>query len=376
MQRRQLGNLELSTPLLGFGTMRLPLQEDKKTVDFERVQQMVDCAMENGVNYFDTAYPYHDGTSEENVGRALAKDPRDSYILVDKLPIWACKEKEDMQKVFDTQLERCGVDYFDIYLLHAVSHENYDDAERLGAYDFMRRMQAEGKVRHVGFSFHDSPAFLQRVLASHRWDVAQMQLNYVDWSLQHADEQYRLFTEAGVPLIVMEPVRGGFLAKLPESAQAPLRACQPDWSDAAWALRWVAGHPNVRVILSGMSDLAMMEENIDTLKDAAPLTEEEERALAESLEELSKVTAVPCTGCRYCMPCPFGVDIPRIFALYNDYKRHQNQFLVKSMYQRFTPAENRADQCRRCGACMKHCPQHIEIPDRLAEIHAEIQGLE
>ncbi|WP_207721550.1 aldo/keto reductase [Neobittarella massiliensis] len=374
MNRRELTGLGISTPLLGFGTMRLP-QDENKVIDQAHVQKMVDLAMEKGVNYFDTAYPYHEGKSEVSVGLALQKYPRDSYLLVDKLPMWEVKEKADMERIFNTQLERCQTDYFDIYLLHSMDASSFAKAVEFGAYDFVRQKQREGKVRFVGFSFHDAPDVLQHIVDTYTWDIAQIQLNYIDWEMQHADLQYQILTDAGIPIIVMEPVRGGFLANLPDAALAPLQEARPDKSAASWALRWVAGHENVKVILSGMGSVEMMADNIDTLGDFVPLDSAEQAALERAVAALEAIHAVPCTGCRYCMDCPFGVDIPRIFAIYNDYKKHQNQFICKTSYLKDTPPEHRADQCKRCGKCMDHCPQHIRIPDQLAEIHQEILAM-
>ena len=373
MNRRELTGLGISTPLLGFGTMRLP-QDENKVIDQAHVQKMVDLAMEKGVNYFDTAYPYHEGKSEVSVGLALQKYPRDSYLLVDKLPMWEVKEKADMERIFNTQLERCQTDYFDIYLLHSMDASSFAKAVEFGAYDFVRQKQREGKVRFVGFSFHDAPDVLQHIVDTYTWDIAQIQLNYRDWELQHADLQYQILTDAGIPIIVMEPVRGGFLANLPDAALAPLQEARPDKSAASWALRWVAAHDNVKVTLSGMSSMEQMQDNVDTFSREIPLNTGEQRAMDQVVERILNVHTVPCTGCEYCMPCPFGVDIPEVFSIYNNLKLFRNTGMTHSAYFERLKPEARADQCRSCGKCMKACPQHIRIPDMLAMAGAEIHS--
>lgn len=360
---------------LGFGTMRLPVDENKQIIQ-PRVQEMVDAAIAGGINYFDTAYPYHDGKSEEAIGQALKKHPRQDFMLVDKLPIWEIEKPEDMERIFNLQLQRAGVDYFDVYLLHALDAERWQKIKDLSIYEFAAQKKAEGKIKRLGFSFHDSHEVLQEIASAHPWDVAQIQLNYIDNTLQHADLQYKILTDLGIDIIVMEPIRGGFLADLPEAATKALADVHSDWGNAAWALRWVAAHKNAKVILSGMSTQEQMQQNLATFAKEEPFGEAEYKAIDQALDALNAMGSVPCTGCRYCMDCPFGVDIPRIFAIYNDFKRHNNSFMCKTNYIKDTPAAHRADNCTQCGACVTHCPQHIDIPKQLAQIHGEIMAMD
>ena len=355
--------------------MRLPVDKDKKIIQ-EQVNAMTDAAFEGGVCYFDTAYPYHDQKSEASIGQALKSHPRDSFIIADKMPVPFVETEEDLERIFSIQLERTGLDFFDVYLLHALDNDRFDKAEKLHMYDFLVQKKAEGKIKNIGFSFHDSPEVLQKIVSTHKWDVAQIQLNYIDRDLQRAEEQYQILTDAGIGVLVMEPIRGGYLSNLPTEAHQALAAVHPDWSDSSWALRWVATHPNVRVILSGMSNMEQMKENIQTMSDSTPFAQAEFDAINAALEGLNKLNAVPCTGCRYCMDCPFGVDIPRVFAIYNDYKKHGNAFITKRAYQNFTPAEHRADVCKKCGLCKTKCPQHIDIPTELEKIHQILMAIE
>ena len=373
LQRTLKNGAEAS--VLGFGTMRLPVDENKAIMQ-ERVQAMTDMAFEGGVNYFDTAYPYHDEKSEAAIGEALKKYDRESFMLADKLPVWLVEKEEDLETLFNTQLERTGAGYFDVYLLHALDKGRWDHVEKFKMFEFCQKKKEEGKIKRIGFSFHDDYKVLETIAKAKPWDIAQIQLNYLDKTLQHAEKQYEILVNEGIDVVVMEPIRGGFLANLPAEAHNSLAAARPDWTDAQWALRWVADHPGVKVILSGMSNEEQMAQNIATFEDDVEFTEADYAAVEGALDALNRMGAVPCTGCRYCMDCPFGVDIPRIFAIYNDYKRTGNGWVAKTNYLKDTPAENRADNCVQCGACMEQCPQHIQIPDKLAEIHAEILAIE
>ena len=359
---------------LGLGTMRLPVKtkikrEANPMIDYEEGQKLVDYAIEHGINYFDTAYMYHAGKSEKFIGTALKKYPRDSYFLVDKLPIWMCLKKSDMEKIFNNQLERTGADYFDNYLLHALDGGGFDKCEKYGAYDFLKKKQSEGKIRHIGFSFHGTIDDLKRIVAAHEWDFAQIQLNYLDWQNQRAKEQYEILTEAGIPVIVMEPVRGGKLAEVPKEAEAMFKAAKPNASIASWAIRFVASLPNVVTILSGMNSLEQMEDNISTLTDFKPLSDSEMRLCFNAAAIINKKNVIPCTGCDYCADCPRQVRISTIFAAYNDYKNGNISIDESAARYLAIPKENNASACVKCGKCATHCPKGIKIPDLL---HGEI----
>ena len=370
--RRRYKNTALTVPLLGFGCMRLPrLSPDRPDIDQATVKKMIDRAMKAGCNYFDTAYMYHDGLSERCLGELLQAYPRDSYYLTDKMPVWFAKNPGDIERIFGEQLARCKTDYFDFYMLHALDTANWKLAQTYEACEFLARMKKEGKIRKLGFSFHDTPEVLQQIVDAQEWDFAQIQLNYLDWELYRSREQYEILTKAGIPVIVMEPLRGGSLATLSPDAAEILKTADPGSSNAAWALRYVASLPNVLCVLSGMTLPEHMEDNLKTFSPLKPLTDSERKTLDLALAAYRKRLAVPCTACRYCMPCPVGVEIPRIFGLYNQYKITGNKWLFLNNYNAI-PEDSGASACVNCGRCVKHCPQKIDIPAQLKKIAAEI----
>ena len=352
---------------LAFGTMRLPLKDDG-SIDQNQVNEMTDYAMAHGVNYFDTAYPYHDGRSEIAIGKALAKYPRESFRLVTKFPGHQFMKKYDCDGIFHEQLAKCGVDYFDFYLFHNV-YENSLATYKSGEYgivDYFVKQKELGKIRHLGFSTHARAENLEEILDffGDRIEFCQIQLNYVDWTLQDAKKKIELLGSRGIPVMVMEPVRGGKLTDLGEENNAKLKGLRPGESIASWAFRWLAEIPEVATVLSGMSSLEQMKDNIRTFTDGAPLSEEEWNMMLEIAETLKK--GVPCTACRYCCGgCPMGLDIPMLLAGYNDMK-FASAFTVK-MQMDGTPAEKWPDKCIGCGACASVCPQHIDIPEVLKE---------
>ena len=352
---------------LAFGTMRLPLKDDG-SIDQNQVNEMTDYAMAHGVNYFDTAYPYHDGRSEIAIGKALAKYPRESFRLVTKFPGHQFMKKYDCDGIFHEQLAKCGVDYFDFYLFHNV-YENSFATYKSGEYgivDYFVKQKQLGKIRHLGFSTHARAQNLEEILDffGDRIEFCQIQLNYVDWTLQDAKKKIELLGSRGIPVMVMEPVRGGKLTDLGEENNARLKGLRPGESIASWAFRWLAEIPEVATVLSGMSSLEQMKDNIRTFTDGTPLSEEEWNMMLEIAETLKK--GVPCTACRYCCGgCPMGLDIPMLLAGYNDMK-FASAFTVK-MQMDGTPAEKWPDKCIGCGACASVCPQHIDIPEVLKE---------
>lgn len=355
--------------LLGFGAMRFPTLPDG-SIDEAAAQGMIDLAFAGGVNYFDTAYTYHDSCSEGFLKKALAKYPRESYFLADKLPLWALKVPEDLERIFSEQLVRCGVDYFDYYLTHAYGKSHAETVERLNVIPFLLQKKAEGKIKNLGFSFHDDRGCLEAYLNRCDWDFCQLQLNYADWNRTKARGLYELAVAHNVPVIVMEPVRGGFLANPPQEVAALLRAANPTRSMAGWAMRFVASLPGVKLILSGMSSPEQVTDNLHTFADPGVyLSAEEQAVMARAITVLDSIASIPCTACRYCMPCPFGVEIPAIFAAYN------NAMLFhagRGEYPKSILPAGRADHCTACGACTKRCPQAIAIPTRLAEVHTTL----
>jgi len=353
---------------LGFGMMRLPVKADG-SIDEELVFTMTDYAIAHGVNYFDTAWPYHNGKGELAAGHALSRYPRESYFLANKYPGHQIMSSYDPAEIFEEQLQKCGVEYFDYYLLHNV-YENsiqvYMDP-KWGILEYFKEQKRLGRIRHLGFSCHGSPELLRTFLdyCGDEMEFCQIQLNYLDWTLQKAKEKYEMLTERGIPVWVMEPVRGGKLAALPEEQEALLKAKRPEESTAAWGFRFLQGLPNVKMILSGMSNLEQMIDNINTFEERKPLSEEEQALVFEIAEGMKD--CVPCTACRYCCEgCPMGLDIPLHMAVYNDIRVAQT--LTVAMRVEGLPEEKQPSACIGCGKCTQICPQHINIPQHMQEL--------
>ena len=367
---------------LGFGTMRLPLTDpnDPRSVDLAQFKQMVDLYLSRGFCYFDTAYPYHGEYSEDAVRQALVERyPRDSFVLADKMPILRVKAPEDYDRFFAEQLRRCGVSYFDVYLLHNLGRDRYPNAQRFGAFPFLQRLKAEGLVKYIGFSFHDDAETLDQILTGHpEVDVVQLQINYLDWNAAVAQSGrcYEVASRHGKDVIVMEPVKGGILANLPEPAMQLFTnfygSAAP--SPASLAIRFAASLEHVKVVLSGMSTLEQVTDNTAYMQDFAPLSDPE-RALTKRIEEaLNRAIRVPCTGCRYCMEvCPQNIAIPDYFGLLNLHAVTGQK--SKMYYLRYAMNHGKASECLQCGLCEKNCPQHIAIRNMLKEFSALYEGV-
>lgn len=365
--RRRYKNSDLTLPLLGFGTMRLPQKNGK--IDVEAGKLLIDRAMAAGLNYFDTAWPYHDGESETFVGNALRKYPRESYILADKLPIWSIKSVSDADRIFHEQLKKCRTDYFDFYLLHALNRSSWETVKRCNLFEFAEQMRGEGKIRKIGFSFHDTPDVLKEIAAAKPWDFALLQINYMDWYNYHSKEQYEIVTGHGIPILVMEPLRGGALARLNPQAIQILKTANPEASTASWAFRYAASLPNVLCVLSGMNLMEHLEDNIRTFTPFNPLTDSERLTLNSALAAYRLTDSIPCTACRYCVPCPAGVMIPEIFGLYNQSKLSGDTVEFQRAVAAL-PEDGGPDACVDCEACLRKCPQHINIPSELRKVLA------
>ncbi|GHT97807.1 Fe-S oxidoreductase [Spirochaetia bacterium] len=369
MEKRFFKELNEHVSLLGFGLMRLPRIDNKsQNIDYKLALSMIDKAIEMGVNYFDTAWMYHDGLSEEFAGEALSGYPRGNYLLASKMPTGTLvKNEKDVDYIFNEQLKRCRVEYFDFYLLHRLTAHNFEHSKNLGIYEYLARKKKEGYIRHLGFSFHDKPNVLEEIVSEYDWDFGQIQLNYIDWDACDAKHQYEILTNHQLPVIVMEPVRGGALATLNQEAVTILRTANPDVSAASWAIRFAASLPNVMTVLSGMSTLEQVEDNLKTMTNFKPISDYERKVISQASVLYNASGTIPCTGCRYCMNCPSGVDIPRVFNIYNHYCTTKDRITFANFY--ITLQENqRAHNCIACGACVKQCPQGINIPEKMKEI--------
>ena len=371
-------NNGLCTSLLGYGCMRFPTRADG-SIDEPRAEALLNTAKAAGVNYFDTAYPYHNGQCEPFVGRIIAKWDRSSFYLATKMPLWTCKSLDDAKRIFAEQLQRLGVEYIDFYLLHSLHAARYDQAKALGIVDWLWEQKAAGRIRNFGFSCHDNAAGLEHILRDQPWDFCQLQYNYLDTDDRaeeiSGDRGYQLTEELHIPLIIMEPVKGGTLASLPADAAAPLHALRPDASDASWALRWVGSHPNVHVILSGMSAEDQLTDNLATFDRFAPLTPEEMDAVVQTAATLHSRIKIGCTGCRYCMPCPMGVDIPDNFSIWNKLGMFGQPDAIKTQWTTRFPDNEKASHCVRCGKCEAVCPQKLPIRTALAQLQTELDSL-
>lgn len=374
MEYRQFEKLGVSPSLLGFGCMRFPQNPDGSICEPE-AEKMLDTAIQAGVSYIDTAYPYHNGDSEPFVGRVLKKYDRSRLFLATKLPVWNVKTLDDAKRLFQEQLDRLQTDYVDFYLLHCLDKEKWQLVLDLGLIPYFEEMKKEGKIRFFGFSFHDDFEVFKTILTYRNWDFCQIQYNYVDTDIQAGDRGYELAEELGVPLVIMEPVKGGSLAALPEEVTEPFRSYKPDASISSWALRWVASKPNVKVVLSGMSDMEQVNDNLQTFGSFQPLSLREKELVADVAAAIKKRTKNGCTGCAYCMPCPFGVNIPQNFRIWNDLSMYGNVNRTRQAYFKELEESARADQCQKCGKCEEVCPQSLSIRENLEAAAKEMEAL-
>lgn len=370
----------LSLSRLGFGAMRLPCVDgDDATPDQAAVDEMVDYALEQGVNYFDTAWGYHGGQSEVVLGRALARHPRDSYYLADKFPGYDLSNMDKVAEIFERQLEKTGAGYFDFYLFHNVCEMNVDGYldPANGILDYLLEQKRAGRIRHLGFSAHGAIPVMERFLEAYgkEMEFCQIQLNYLDWEFQDARGKVDLLRKWDIPVWVMEPVRGGKLARLGEKDEARLAALRPDERPVAWAFRFVQGIPEVTVTLSGMSDFEQLKENVQTYSEERPLSEEELAALMDIAHEMGAQGTVPCTACHYCTShCPMGLDIPHLLSLYNQLVVTGKGDFIAPMALSALPEDKRPAACIGCGSCAAVCPQQIDIPGTLADFASRLAG--
>ncbi|MGN0168378.1 MAG: aldo/keto reductase [Acetatifactor sp.] len=376
MEKRRMEKLGIETSLLGFGCMRFPVTADGK-IDEPLAEKMMDKAIAAGVNYIDTAYPYHGGESETFVGKVLKKYDRSSFYLATKLPCWKVNTIEDIDAIFQEQLGKLQTDYIDFYLIHALDKDRFHKIVELGGVEKLEELKAQGKIKYLGFSFHDSYDVFEEIVNYRDWDFCQIQLNYMDANEREEFQQagmkgYRLTEEKGIPLVIMEPVKGGSLAAFPEDITEKYRALDSDASVASFALRWVGSLPNVKVILSGMSTMEQVEDNLKTFSEFRPLSEKERQTIDEVVALINSRIQNGCTGCSYCMPCPAGVDIPRNFRIWNVYHMYRNYNMVKDRWENGLAEENKAKNCIKCGKCEKVCPQKLSIRENLERVQVDL----
>ena len=373
-------------PRLGFGMMRLPKLaegegDEPPVIDMDQVEDMVDAYMAAGMNYFDTAYNYLKGRSEEAVGRLLVdRYPRDTFFLATKLPRWFMEGPEDADRILNEQLERTGAGYFDLYLLHCVDDgDHYDGYKRFGCFEWGAHKREEGLIRHFGFSFHGTPELLDKILSEQpEPEFVQLQINYLDWDNPVIQSRvcYEICREHGIPVIIMEPVKGGHLADPVPAAAQILSEAEPDATPASWALRFASSLEGVLVTLSGMSTREQMADNVRTLGPGfTPLTDDERAVLDRAVEAMRSAPTIPCTGCRYCTDgCPAGIRIPDIIRALNAYRLDSATDRAKTWYERFTEGAGRAFDCQECGQCEGVCPQHLPIREYMAEAMEVFDG--
>ena len=364
---------------LGFGMMRLPTTnpQDHSAVDFEKVKELVDAYMARGFHYFDTAFKYCGGSSETAVRKAVVERyPRESYILTTKLSNEFMHSKEEQEQTFAQQLDKLGVDYVDYYLLHNQGAVNYKVSQELDSFSFLQKLKSQGLAKHIGMSYHDNAELLDQILTDHpELDVVQLQINYLDWDNESIQSRkcYEVCRKHGKPVLVMEPIKGGTLAKVPAEAERLMGALHPDWTPAAWALRFAASHPGVIAVLSGMNEMSQLLDNMEALDDPAPLTEEELQVMQRCAAIIQASAMIPCTGCRYCtVTCPKNIPIPDYLSLLQE--GHSTTQVV--YYFNLAQSHGRAGDCIQCGLCESHCPQHIQIRTHLKTVSQKFDGFQ
>ena len=388
--------------LLGFGCMRFPTYDTGETnargrkimaIDMEKSQALVDHAYANGVTHYDTAWNYHNEKSAVAIGELLKKYPRESFTLANKMPGWLITGPEKAKELFEEQLKRCGVDYFDYYLCHAISEfDGYEKPyETNGGYEVLAKEKEAGRIKRLGFSFHGDLELFKYILDKHQWDFVLLQINYIDWVDQNAEALYKELESRGIQCMVMEPLKGGALASLTPDADAILKEAAPDKSVASWAFRYVGSLPNVLTVLSGMTEMEHLKDDLGTFGNFKPLSPEEKVVLDKAIAEFRRYAQIGCTACRYCMPCKYGVDIPAVFAAYNkcvkesnipdmkgprDGKFEKKKRAFLATYNNTVPEGARADKCIGCGACKSACPQKLDVPELITQIKDMVKELE
>ena len=372
METRKWYDKDITTSTLGFGCMRFKTNEG--IVDEKLATQLIDYAYQHGVNYFDTAYVYLDGQSEPTLGKALKKYDRNTYYIATKFSIWNFKSLSEVENLIDEQLANLQTDYIDFYLMHAMNKKRLEKMLEFGLLELIEKWKKQGKIRHIGFSFHDDYDAFKKVLAAYPWEFCQIQFNYMDKDIQQGLQGYQDLVDKKIPIIVMEPLKGGKLAKFNEKVEAKLQANNDD-SMAKWAFRWVASQPGVMTILSGMNEIEQLSENINIFSDLKPMSKQELTLIDEVCKDLKNLEVVGCTKCQYCMPCPVGVNIPQNFVIINDYEMYQNKGSVRWMYNMLKDSKADFSHCISCRKCVSKCPQMINIPEELVRVKDLVKQL-
>ncbi len=370
MQYREMPKSQDRLSVLGFGCMRFPTLADGK-IDEAKALEMLHHAFENKVNYFDTAWPYHNEESEPLLGKFLAQIDRSKVYVATKLPCWLIQSHEDMDKYLDLQLQRLGTSYIDYYLLHALGKKSWANMKKLKVFEFLERARAAGKIRHIGFSFHDSYSVFKQICLSYDWDFCQIMLNYLDTHYQAGIRGFELAVSRGMGVIAMEPLRGGkLISPIPPEIAKIWQREDPEGDQVARATRWIWNLEGATVLLSGMSNQAQLKQNLLLSKSAKAncLSEKDLKVYKRIRREYIKRIPILCSECRYCLPCPFGVAIPSNFGVYNEAVMFSDPDRHRKEYQWFVPEAGRADKCTQCGACLPKCPHHIEIPTELRKV--------
>ncbi len=387
MLYRKIGKTDCEASVLSLGCMRLPMFEQKdppkdfierlRAVDEEKSLELIEYAINNGINYFDTAYMYHAGNSELILGKAI-KGKRDKLYITTKSPVMMIQKQEDFDRILDEQLEKMGTGHLDFYLLHGLNKDTWEKAKSLNVGEFLDRIQKDGRSRYVGFSFHDKASVFKEIIDFYDWDVCQIQYNYFDENYQAGKEGLKYAASRDIGVIIMEPLRGGrFTQRIPGEVQKIWDSAEVKRSPAEWGLRWVADHPEVSVILSGMSSMEQLKENIKMADSFTPdsLTPKELEIVKKVADEYRKLMKVDCTSCGYCVPCPNNVNIPMIFSMYNDLYMFNDEMPVIS-YNTLIGAAHNASNCIECGECEEKCPQGIEIIENLKGAHEALYDME
>jgi len=375
MNYRNFGNIDFKPSALGFGCMRLPqLEGEDNRIDEPEATRMIRHAIDQGVNYIDTAWPYHQGESEPLVGRILQDGYREKVALATKMPSWLVEKSEDLDHFFNSQLERLQTDHIDFYLLHALNQGHWDKYLSIKVFDWAEKQMADGKIRHLGFSFHDEFPVFERILNGYdHWDFCQIQYNYMDTNYQAGERGLKMAAERGIGVVVMEPLKGGKLAieEPPQVVKQAFSKAVKDWKPAEWALQWLWNQPEVGLVLSGMSTMEQVELNLQSARHSGVdiLSPEEVQTINDVRQSWQGLAPVACTHCEYCLPCPSGVLIPQIFAIYNNAMMYEQQGRGKRVYESDIPAESRADACVECGTCEELCPQNLTIIEYLKDAH-------